>query len=573
MAVVLLATSVALMSSPAAAADHTFDWWSWDQTCGNRQVFEWSDVEHVATPTHPNFEAVEGVTLRYRWGTYHHEPLASGGIDWGDGTTSGPVSPTSCPEGPLQILAVGDSHTYDEPGQYWVDGCWFSAQPSGPYRNTNGCWSPMFGGFRLDVLPDRDGDGVADRDDRCPDAPAIGTDADGDGCTDDSACPQPTIPEPTRLSAGGGNWTSDFRSAGDDGLVAEDVRLGGRRMAMSMSLPYIEILTSLGRQRIELRPNGSTGNARSRLVDYEFDTTSGIDVRARWAIDWPARPSSSCLLVTQRYRFAPPRTKAQWAELPGGRSERGWCNPTQSIGVPPVDQAYRCARFYPTVSYEFLPGNGDTLRWFEAPQRLHLRPGRGAQSDGGATSSGLFADCDSAQTVPSRLATFLAMLECFKVSRPHHPVIRHSLNAVEEEYTTRVVRAARTPGVYDNYHCQLGDRVLAPGLDASWNPGAWGCPTCVHIHWRWGTGANFAPGRPRALYTSGRPMVSSDAQTVDISITRPGAATVDPIAAGWRSLASDQARVKATDQLFWYVGRSSASRDTFFKHGGFFADL
>ena len=541
--------------------------------CGANAItnIELTDLPHVATQLDfhgREFEAPQGVTVRTRFAHAGWiEPFPSLGINWGDGSFTGPNPPTICESeaGDSYVNSVTGSHTYTQPGTYRIDRC----------STASSCATPVIGGrYKLTVLPDRDGDGVADRDDRCPDAPAIGTDADGDGCTDDSACPQPTIPEPTRLSAGGGNWTSDFLAAGDDGLVAEDVRLGSRRMAMSMSLPYIEILTSLGRQRIELRPNGSTGNARSRLVDYEFDTTSGIDVRARWAIDWPARPSSSCLLITQRYRFAPPRTKAQWAELPGGRSERGWCNPTQSIGPPLRDRTFRCARFYPTVSYEFLAHGGEALRWVETPQRLHLRPGRGGQPDGGGTSAGLFADCDTSQTVPSPRAVFLACFECLAQSFPPHPVIRRSENAVEHERTTRVVRADRAAGTYDNYHCQLGDRVQAPGFDQEvWNSGAWGCPTCVHIHWRWGTNANFAPGRPRALYTSGRPMVSSDAQTVDISVTRPGAATVDPIATGWRALASDEARVKATDQLFWYVGRSTATRDTFFSHGGFFADL
>ncbi len=96
---------------------------------------------------------------------------------------------------------------------------------------------------------------------------------------------------------------------------------------------------------------------------------------------------------------------------------------------------------------------------------------------------------------------------------------------------------------------------------------------CVHIHWRWGTGANYAPGRaatPR--FTSGVPMVASAEQDVTVAVTTNGPETVDPVATGWRGLANLEP-VAQRDLVFWYVGKSRADRDTFFSHGGFFADL
>lgn len=94
----------------------------------------------------------------------------------------------------------------------------------------------------------------------------------------------------------------------------------------------------------------------------------------------------------------------------------------------------------------------------------------------------------------------------------------------------------------------------------------------MHIHWRWGLGANTAPGRPAVRYTSGRAIVASNAQSVDVAVTTNGAETVDPVAAGWRGLADGES-VRSSNQVLWYVGKSAASSDTFFAHGGFFFDI
>jgi hypothetical protein len=423
-------------------------------------------------------------------------------------------------------------------------------------------------------LFDRDLDHVPDGDDACPDETPSGPDRDRDGCIDPPACPEPTVAIPPTVLANAGRWLAQLTVSDDDGLVAQDVRLSGRRLAASMTLPYVELATSAGSQRIELRPNGSSGNgARVRLVGFDDASgLQGVDVRAIYAVDWPTGPFGSCLYVTQRYRFNRPMTKAQWNALPGGRTQSGWCNPTQTVGLVP--QAFACGRFYPTVNYRFVSRNGEAFTALEAPQRLRLQPGSRGSPAGGRTGGGLFEDCDTHETARQPSAGFRALVECLTHSNPPHPVIEHSVNPLERESTVRVVRAQRQPGSYDNYHCQLGTRVFAPGYDGSWNPGVWGCPNCVHIHWRWGTGANYAPGRPRTgTYTDGSPMVNSQNQTVDVSVTTTGAETIDPVSTGWRSLAGNRQPVGAGDQVFWYVGRSTRAQDTFFTHGGFFADL
>lgn len=55
-------------------------------------------------------------------------------------------------------------------------------------------------------------------------------------------------------------------------------------------------------------------------------------------------------------------------------------------------------------------------------------------------------------------------------------------------------------------------------------------------------------------------------------MTTNGAETVDPVAAGWRGLADGES-VRSSNQVLWYVGKSAASSDTFFAHGGFFFDI
>jgi len=67
-------------------------------------------------------------------------------------------------------------------------------------------------------------------------------------------------------------------------------------------------------------------------------------------------------------------------------------------------------------------------------------------------------------------------------------------------------------------------------------------------------------------------MVASNAQSVDVAVTTNGAETVDPVAAGWRGLADGES-VRSSNQVLWYVGKSAASSDTFFAHGGFFFDI
>jgi hypothetical protein len=400
----------------------------------------------------------------------------------------------------------------------------------------------------------------------------------------ESCAADPVVPRPptTRTFAG---WTATFSEAGDDGLVAADVRLGRRSMAQRMSLPYLVVRTSGGTSTVELRPEGSTGDARVRLVDHELTmqpsatgSPAVLEASASWIIWWPQRSTGSCLEVEQSYALSAPRQRRQ---LPSG--ERGWCNPAQSIGIPGVEgvsQRFACARFHPIVSYRFLGEGGEVLRSVESPQRLHLRPG-GAGSraaGGGAISGGLFQDCDTRQRRTDEAARTAAIFECITMRRPPgnppHPLLVRAQNPVEREFIAVAVRSDRQPGEYDNYHCVLGGRVQAPGLDGSLPIGAWGCPTCVHIHWRWGTIANYSPDRPLApRYTSGRPMVASASQTVMVASSRPGVASFDPVATGWRSLTTDRQRIVATDQVFWYVGRSTADADRFFDHGGFFASL
>jgi len=481
-------------------------------------------------------------------------------IDWGDGSST-PVPSTECVDRVdpdwtwfIQDLPAGTfDHTYAVPGTY---------APRVVITHTFGSGQRTF-----PTVTVTDGSTTT-----VPTTvPTTTTVPGGDG-DPPPACPAEVAGPANPMTIGGAKWQATFAANDDDGLVVRDARLDGRLMAPSMSLPYVVVRTNRARRVIELQPDGLSGSARVRMSSFRAASVPGdiddppmLAASASWTVWWPD-DGDSCLEVEQSYRFERPRPRSA---LPP--TQRGWCNPSQSIGGLFASRRFSCARFYPEVSYRFHGEGGEELVSFQSPQRLHLRPGTGGTPEGGRTTSGLFRDCDTSQRAATAAAQFLSLVECLRGPN-HHPVIADSSNPVEREFQVRVVRVDRRPGAYDNYHCVLGDKVPAPGIDAAL-PGSWGCPTCVHIHWRWGTGANYAPDRPlRPRYTNGVPLVASSAQTVVVAGTRAGPASLDPVTSGWQSLVNDQ-WMRQRDQVMWYVATSTAANDSFFGHGGFFADL
>jgi PKD repeat protein len=407
-------------------------------------------------------------------------------------------------------------------------------------------------------------------------------------------CDEPTVPDPGAFGRVAARWSSVLSVSTDDGLEARGVRLDGRLMATKMNLPYVNLQATGFGGIAELKADGLTGSRRrdgtttgpmrSRLVGLEDHSgPSAIDVRATYALDWADGRLTSCLRVTQRYLFVRPFRRDQT----GSTTENTWCNPTQSVGAPilplVVDPLtpwwfprtgsdFECGKFYPRVSYAFQGRDGDSLRSISIPQRLHLTPGTTANPEGTkASTGGLFKDCEGSakdcffwSTLASRF------LDGYEPS----PVIERSSNPVPKEFVATAVGAGRAKGEWDNYHCSPNARVEAPGFDLGSQMTLWGCPDCVHIHWRWGLGANGAPDRllvgKGQQFTSGAPMVHSSSQRVQVASTRYSTNTEDPVLAGWRALAANGENVRRMNQVFWYVATSTAQSDVFMQHGGFF---
>ncbi|MBY0457043.1 MAG: putative Ig domain-containing protein, partial [Gemmataceae bacterium] len=224
-------------------------------------------------------------------------------------------------------------------------------------------------------------------------------------------------------------WTMTATISEDDGLVLSDVRLGGRLLAESMSVPYFTLQTgNFTEQRLELVPDGDSptrGNdsfgqdrsGRVRLVGFKAEvldvvvnhehgtgnfvehTEKKLVVSATYVVDridrtrpynGPSDPgSSSALLITQRYEFDEEHYPAANATV---SSPVTGLFPTllpphgDDHANEPSGTAFG-AKFRPIVEYQFLPDHPDeefrhrpatdnapNATYFEVniPQRLHF---------------------------------------------------------------------------------------------------------------------------------------------------------------------------------------------------------
>ena len=121
-------------------------------------------------------------------------------------------------------------------------------------------------------------------------------------------------------------------------------------------------------------------------------------------------------------------------------------------------------------------------------------------------------------------------------------------------------------GEWDNFHLTYKETISEPGFDFIKLIKYPGCPECIHIHWRWSntiTEPQFEGGRP--LIPRGSP------QKIYFAVTaftgKETEAEVDP--ADYRNLANGES-LKGNSPVLWYDATSTATKDEFFTHGGFF---
>ena len=361
-------------------------------------------------------------------------------------------------------------------------------------------------------------------------------------------------------------WELDYAISPDDGLVISNVRLNGRKMADSFSVPYykIHIANTPGPERGELMPNGTRadGKLASRLIKIEVSRLSQeLRIHAKYSIE-NIPGAKGCMSITQTYQFF-----AMGFEMPDEAHMtahdsllKGPCEPSGTIST--------CSKFRPAISYQFHPGQGDVLQSINIPQRFVFQ----VKNNEGNTLV-LTRDKDGPSTVGGIL----------------HPFALEKLPLLTEEWFGVIKRrTANDPnkdaGSMDNFHQTNSLLFVKPQPNINIFRGPWvypGCPECVHMHWRWSKAEehNGPPFRPSPLPSAkGHPLVPPDSdQTLDIAVVvgRSSENEIDPqdyaSLVNGEPLASDQpdARFRRAGAL-WYSSHGFANQDTFFWNPSWF---
>lgn len=332
----------------------------------------------------------------------------------------------------------------------------------------------------------------------------------------DRTCGLKAIPTPSAGTLSPGDWTARYSVSERDGLILTDVKLGPRGMASKMSLPYLDLdVGGFRHDHCELHPDDgmSTEPCASRLVDLQ---TTSRAVEATYVVDHidPERTGSSCLKVVQRYELS--------------QEARG-CEPTNTP----------CFRFFPTVSYEYLPDDDEKeVTKVRVAQRIKL------EVDGrAANTGGFFGD------------------------RVAPPVIDFGGNPMRTERSCKAIENGRNVDC-DNWHQTSNPSgVQQPVLDFTPGRRGWwtGCPECVHIHWRWGPLAPMLGG-PGGIGSAMVPAGSN--QDVTTAVVRAG--DDEHPSGDALALANGEGLLPTASLAFWYVATGKQKQDTFFTHGGFF---
>jgi len=338
------------------------------------------------------------------------------------------------------------------------------------------------------------------------------------------------------------NWSMNAEVTDRDGLVLTNVKLGPRKLAEKISVPYYNLDTAAFSGRGELKPNDveADGTRRSRLIDFQVTQDADrLVVEATYVIDQIPSGAASCVYVTQRYEF--------YHEGVGGP-----CEPSEKL---------TCSRWKPIVRYKFFGQYGQKLNSFTIPQRRHF-----TVDDNINNSVGLFKDCDS-------------RIGCL----PHGIIFERKENPLFDEWYGRVIENGAGNNVWDNIHQTQFDSVDEPGIDITlqnWSLKAPGCPECMHSHWRW-TAVEGKPWGDGKVF--GIPPGSK--QTFELAVVRSNSGEEHPD--NFSALANyERIRHPATgydpprqvydysapdDVAVWYSGTGVQNRDSFFGFGIFFS--
>lgn len=372
-------------------------------------------------------------------------------------------------------------------------------------------------------------------------------------------CEASPTPAPPPGSVNRHGWTMNYAFSEDDGLVVSNVRLNGKLMANSMSVPYFKVSISPSGVplRGELTPSSTTSFMRSRLTGFKIVPADPhkVLIQADYAIDKILNAPKACLNITQKYEF--------YREGASPADRAGPCEPSDTVS--------RCHKFRPLVEYTFHSQGGAILSSINIPIRLHLQ---NTVSNGNTVA--LTRDFDNPLDMQSFSRPFKTALNPVRNSWHSQVIVQRSVNATKDANTV------------DNFH-QTNDKVsvMLPGLEGFvLVPGDTiptpivalaGCPECVHLHWRWSTvfwTKDFGFGYP--LIPPG-----SD-QAVDIMIVpnKGRSIDVDPIDY-YHDLYRPNDFVRNPsrfvqqpfDVVFWYSATGNQNSDRFFWHTAWFTPL
>jgi hypothetical protein len=310
-----------------------------------------------------------------------------------------------------------------------------------------------------------------------------------------------------------------------------------------MSVPYYVITASSSanpnsfpRTRGQLFRDGANpdGSLHSSLVGYRINPLDAnkLLIEATYKVDRIPGAPKACLIISQTYEFY--------------RDGLGPCEPSESLP---------CSRFRPMVSYSFHGGQGEFLASLNIPQRHHyLVRGRTGNT------VGVFRDADC-QDFGS--CTNLILNWGFVAVR----------NPVAKEFWSPVIGArggtfasSQAPDVpFDNFHQTNSPNVQQPSLRRRF-----GCPECVHDHWRWSS--LFGPPVWGDQWGGGRPLIpNGSTQTVDMGVVRyPG--KVSSQQPEWLSLVNgeDLYTTVPQDPVFWFSPTGYMREDHLFTHYAWF---
>jgi hypothetical protein len=330
------------------------------------------------------------------------------------------------------------------------------------------------------------------------------------------------VPAGECLRHGAGGWTFSASVSDTDGLVIDQVRLGPRLVARSLSVPYLTITGDwsghdpVEKRTVELSP----GRGEQPLYPSGTAPVDYLGATATYQVN--GLPPGVRMWVQQSYRFQ-------------SRADGDSCEPSEKLP---------CQRFWPTLTWGLddsgsAGGTGSFLRLgsVQAVQRFEFDPDAGGDADlVGRSRGNLFRDNDFVGGIAGRAAT-------------------ETLGNGHLRYETRqeaINFGQRLQDVtWDSWHQTDRDNASKPGvLPNVLDQAKPGCSECIHAHWSWGGAVKrLFPG-----FTDGWPELWDGSKQDDyIAVVKYSSdpSEIDPWQQGYQHLVDKQEIEDSRIVVFW----------------------